>query len=160
MFAANDTPVTAAERERRAESDDSDAGSGPFEGPEKLLEIWFAPAAPVANLNASAATVADVHASGLRIVSHGVREDVLNIVKCKALNVVRGSDMDAYLLRSAKIPLEPLFLAFLPTWLRVNITGLIGCLSSRLIDVQNTSLWVRANLFNGRGFHAMMARAH
>lgn len=69
-----------------------DPGSCPFEGPEKLLEIWFAPspgddgAEPV----------------GLRKVDRGVWEDMLDIVKCKVLSVVIGREMDAYLLRSVQ----------------------------------------------------------
>ncbi|KAJ7072482.1 adenosylmethionine decarboxylase [Mycena amicta] len=59
--------------------------SNPFEGPEKLLEIWFAPSP---------------HGLGLRSVPQSVWEDMLDIVKCKVLSVVHGDDIDAYLLRS------------------------------------------------------------
>lgn len=66
--------------------------NGPFEGPEKLLEIWFAP------------SPADVPSAvdgklGLRKVPRIVWEEVLDIVKCKILSVVEGTEMDAYLLR-------------------------------------------------------------
>ena len=66
--------------------------NGPFEGPEKLLEIWFAP------------SPADIPATtngklGLRKVPQSVWEDMLDIVKCKILSVVEGTEMDAYLLR-------------------------------------------------------------
>ena len=66
--------------------------NGPFEGPEKLLEIWFAP------------SPADVPSAidgkrGLRKVPRLVWEEMLDIVKCKILSVVEGAEMDGYLLR-------------------------------------------------------------
>lgn len=67
--------------------------TNPFEGPEKLLEIWFTP------------SPADVQGStidgkrGLRRVDRSVWEDMLAIVKCQVLSVVEGTEMDAYLLR-------------------------------------------------------------
>jgi len=68
--------------------------SAPFEGPEKLLEIWFAPSAEeLPSLNNSNGK------SGLRSVSRRIWEDVLQIVKCKVLSVIEGAEMDAYLLR-------------------------------------------------------------
>ena len=66
--------------------------NGPFEGPEKLLEIWFAPS-PV-----DLAAAADGKL-GLRKVPQAVWEDMLDIVKCKILSVVECTEMDAYLLR-------------------------------------------------------------
>jgi len=68
--------------------------SGPFEGPEKLLEIWFAP---------SPSLLPDVEYAhngkiGLRKVPRAVWEEMLDIVKCKILSVVEGTEMDAYLL--------------------------------------------------------------
>jgi S-adenosylmethionine decarboxylase len=68
--------------------------TSPFEGPEKLLEIWFAPS--VADLDDSASPKC-----GLRRVDSSVWEEMLDIVKCKVLSVVHGDEMDAYLLRSA-----------------------------------------------------------
>lgn len=75
-------------------SDDADA-SCPFEGPEKLLEIWFAPAAEYV----PDAETAPKGKSGLRAIERKVWDDMLDIVKCKILSVVYGEDMDAYLLR-------------------------------------------------------------
>ena len=67
-----------------------------FEGPEKLLEIWFAQ---------SADHVSPLHGQdgkfGLRAVPKQTWEDMLQIVKCKVLSVVRGTETDAYLLRLA-----------------------------------------------------------
>jgi len=70
--------------------------SAPFEGPEKLLEIWFAPSAnDVPHLES-----AQDHKTGLRSVSREVWEEMLSIVQCKVLSVIEGQEMDAYLLRS------------------------------------------------------------
>jgi len=71
------------------------ASSSPFEGPEKLLEIWFA-ASPEDVPGASTATDGRI---GLRVVKRSIWEDMLRIVKCKVLSVVEGTETDAYLLR-------------------------------------------------------------
>lgn len=57
----------------------------PFEGPEKLLEIWFSP--PAAG------------GLGLRSVPREKWEEMLDIVRCKVLSVIQGIELDAYLLR-------------------------------------------------------------
>jgi hypothetical protein len=61
--------------------------NAPFEGPEKLLEIWFSPE-PI-----------NGDAEGLRKVPRETWEEMLDIVKCKVLSVIRGNEVDAYLLR-------------------------------------------------------------
>ncbi|KAF7362015.1 PPM-type phosphatase domain-containing protein [Mycena venus] len=66
-------------------------------GPEKLLEVWFAPS--VAEIGDSASP-----RCGLRKVDASVWEEMLDIVKCKVLSVVHGDEMDAYLLRSVANP--------------------------------------------------------
>jgi len=68
--------------------------SAPFEGPEKLLEIWFAPSA------AHVPHIGPDGKVGLRAVPRRIWEDMLQIVKCKVLSVIEGTEMDAYLLRS------------------------------------------------------------
>lgn len=68
--------------------------SGPFEGPEKLLEIWFAPSAA----SVPGTTDADGRI-GLRRIDRKIWEDMLDIVKCKVLSTMDGLEMDAYLLR-------------------------------------------------------------
>lgn len=60
---------------------------GPFEGPEKLLEVWFADSRH------------DVIDGGLMRVEREVWENMLDIVKCKVLSIIKGNDVDAYLLR-------------------------------------------------------------
>jgi S-adenosylmethionine decarboxylase len=67
----------------------------PFEGPEKLLELWFAPSP--ADVPGASATIDGRH--GLRQVQRSVWEDMLRMVRCQILSVVEGSEMDAYLLR-------------------------------------------------------------
>lgn len=83
---------------------------GPFEGPEKLLEIWFAPSSESARSATSLASSSGhprlrsrpVHVKnelrGLRKVPREVWEEMLDIVKCKVLSVVEGDELDAYLL--------------------------------------------------------------
>lgn len=72
-----------------------DNPSGPFEGPEKLLEIWFAPSpADIPN-----PTHDPNGRFGLRSVPRKAWEDMLDVVKCKILSVVHGKQIDAYLLR-------------------------------------------------------------
>ena len=77
------------------EAADVIAGSAPFEGPEKLLEIWFAPSP--ADVPDASSTITGKH--GLRGITRSVWEDMLAIVKCKILSVVEGTETDAYLLR-------------------------------------------------------------
>jgi S-adenosylmethionine decarboxylase len=71
------------------------SSSPPFEGPEKLLELWFAPSP--ADVPGASATIDGRH--GLRKVKRSIWEDMLEMVKCQILSVVEGSEMDAYLLR-------------------------------------------------------------
>lgn len=75
--------------------------AAPFEGPEKLLEIWFAPSPAAVPPSPEQADVIrdDGHRTGLRAVRRQVWEEMLDIVKCKVLSVVEGQDLDAYLLR-------------------------------------------------------------
>lgn len=86
---------------------------GPFEGPEKLLEIWFAPgqeAIPTTSttqladglkrrerVKGGSSTGGELR--GLRCVPREIWEEMLDIVKCKVLSVVEGDEIDAYLLR-------------------------------------------------------------
>lgn len=71
-----------------------------FEGAEKLLEIWFAPSS--ADVRCPAPTTDDAK-YGLRRVNRAIWEEMLDIVKCKILSVVEGSEIDAYLLRSVTL---------------------------------------------------------
>lgn len=67
-----------------------------FEGPEKLLEIWFAESPddmPVA--------------AGLRAVPRSKWVDVLDHVQCKVLSVVSTPDVDAYVLSESSLFVFP-----------------------------------------------------
>lgn len=107
----------------------ADTSPGPFEGPEKLLELWFAPSAeelpePENHIGNGLAyrprrvregDVEDAASEegeeirgdvgkgegwqGLRRVKREVWEDMLKVVKCQVLSVIEGEDIDAYLLR-------------------------------------------------------------
>ncbi len=76
------------------------ADSPPFEGPEKLLEIWFTPS-PRDLVDDPEAPFEVVHKAGLRSVPVAQWEAMLDIVGCKILSSVKGSEIDAYLLRWA-----------------------------------------------------------
>jgi hypothetical protein len=87
--------------------DDPLSSPGPFEGPEKLLEVWFAPS-PDALPSSSTSSLKPGRSCGdgqqgeyrgLRRVPRAVWEEMLDIVKCKVLSVVEGEEVDAYLLR-------------------------------------------------------------
>jgi hypothetical protein len=91
-----------------------------FEGPEKLLEIWFAPSE--AELPAPAAVDAEDGVrrrpqrdgdewKGLRQVPRQVWEDMLDIVQCKVLSFVEGDETDAYLLSCVTLPTSPTLLS-------------------------------------------------
>jgi S-adenosylmethionine decarboxylase len=60
--------------------------SGGFEGPEKLLEMWFAENPIYSGL-------------GLKSIPREDWEDMLREVGCKVLSVVKSAGVDAYLLR-------------------------------------------------------------
>ncbi|KAJ7346480.1 S-adenosylmethionine decarboxylase [Mycena albidolilacea] len=89
----------------------------PFEGPEKLLEIWFAPS--VADLDDS-----ESPRCGLRKVDASVWEDMLDIVKCKVLSVVHGDEMDAYLLSESSFFVSPHRLILKTCGTTLNLLGL------------------------------------
>lgn len=83
-----------------------DSSPGPFEGPEKLLELWFAPSEQdVASrgLELRGGRVdkdGQKHErwTGLRQVARSVWDSMLDEVQCKVLSVIEGEECDAYLL--------------------------------------------------------------
>ncbi|KAJ8522758.1 hypothetical protein ONZ45_g749 [Pleurotus djamor] len=111
--------------------DDSASSSAPFEGPEKLLEIWFAP---------SASQVPDANdptpdgRTGLRKVSRQVWEEMLDIVKCKVLSVVEGSDIDAYLLSESSLFVSAHRLILKTCGTTLNLLGL-----PRIIEIASSN---------------------
>ncbi|KAF5351819.1 hypothetical protein D9756_007374 [Leucocoprinus leucothites] len=92
--------------------------SGPFEGPEKLLELWFAPSA------AAVPGSPDVNGkTGLRQVDRKVWEDMLDIVKCKVLSVMEGGEIDAYLLSESSLFVSPHKLILKTCGTTLNLLG-------------------------------------
>ncbi|GLB37224.1 putative S-adenosylmethionine decarboxylase [Lyophyllum shimeji] len=94
---------------------------GPFEGPEKLLEIWFAPSA---NHVPDAAHPDPNGRTGLRKVDRSVWEEMLDIVKCQVLSVVHGTEMDAYLLSESSFFVSPHRLILKTCGTTLNLLGL------------------------------------
>ncbi|EJD03318.1 S-adenosylmethionine decarboxylase [Fomitiporia mediterranea MF3/22] len=92
----------------------------PFEGPEKLLEIWFAPGLEYV----PDAGTAPKGRSGLRAVQKEVWEEMLDIVKCKILSVVYGEEMDAYLLSESSLFISPHRLILKTCGRTLNLLGL------------------------------------
>jgi len=87
--------------------------SCPFEGPEKLLEIWFHPAPLSTDLK-----------SGLRTIDRHDWEDMLDVVKCKVLSVINGREMDAYLLSESSFFVFPHKLILKTCGTTLNLLGL------------------------------------
>lgn len=111
------------------QGDNYSAEHGCFEGPEKLLEIWFSPSpnslADHQDLHYDSSEGGDLSSteedepkdiarfspprpsspihtkckSGLRVVPRPVWDDVLARVKCTVLNTIMNDHVDAYLLR-------------------------------------------------------------
>lgn len=85
----------------------ADSSPGNFEGPEKLLELWFAPdeqqvtGSHIENLGGRKGKA---KWTGLRSVERSVWDSMLDEVQCKVLSVIEGEDVDAYLLRYVLAP--------------------------------------------------------
>ncbi|KAI5854387.1 S-adenosylmethionine decarboxylase [Tricharina praecox] len=70
-----------------------------FEGPEKLLEVWFTPSPELLPMSAQP--------DGLKSVSEDTWKAMLDIVRCKVLSVVRNEHVDAYLLSESSMFVFP-----------------------------------------------------
>lgn len=109
--AATPIPITASE----------DDPQGPFEGPEKLMELWFADCPELLPAESRTATFTILHGVdgkvfdgavpkqrvGLRSVQRNLWEEMLDLVHCKVLSVVEGDDFDAYLLSESSMFVFP-----------------------------------------------------
>ncbi|KIR33586.1 S-adenosylmethionine decarboxylase proenzyme [Cryptococcus deuterogattii MMRL2647] len=108
---------------------------GPFEGPEKLLEVWFAPS--VEELPSAEEVKGKIAGGlktrpakenggwqGLRKVPRDVWEEMLDIVKCKVLSMVEGDDLDAYLLSESSLFVAPHVLILKTCGTTLNLLGL------------------------------------
>lgn len=67
-------------------------------GPEKLLEVWFAP---------SAKALGSAGPMGLKAVPEEIWKDMLDLVNCRVLSVVASEDVDAYLLSESSMFIWP-----------------------------------------------------
>ncbi|CAE7072058.1 unnamed protein product [Rhizoctonia solani] len=97
-------------------ADDATTNVSPFEGPEKLLEIWFAESAD--------SEIVTKTGNGLRSVPREVWEKMLDIVKCKVLSVIQGQEMDAYLLSESSFFVSPHKLILKTCGTTLNLYGL------------------------------------
>ncbi|PGG95472.1 S-adenosylmethionine decarboxylase proenzyme [Helicocarpus griseus UAMH5409] len=70
-----------------------------FEGPEKLLEVWFGPS-PEDLLGSTEPT-------GLKAVPVETWKDMLDLVNCKVLSIIESDDVDAYLLSESSMFVFP-----------------------------------------------------
>ncbi|PKX96657.1 adenosylmethionine decarboxylase SPE2 [Aspergillus novofumigatus IBT 16806] len=69
-----------------------------FEGPEKLLEVWFSP---------SAQELGPAQPAGLKAVPEEIWKDMLDLVNCQVLSIVSSEDVDAYLLSESSMFVWP-----------------------------------------------------
>ncbi|RJE19682.1 s-adenosylmethionine decarboxylase [Aspergillus sclerotialis] len=88
------TPSLTINHEATQDLDSSNA----FEGPEKLLEVWFA---------ASAEELGPANPAGLKAVPEEIWKDMLDLVNCKVLSIVASEDVDAYLLSESSMFVWP-----------------------------------------------------
>lgn len=89
------TPLLTINREATIDLDSTNS----FEGPEKLLEVWFS-AGPPSLPEASAP-------GGLKVVPSEVWKDMLDLVNCKVLSIVESEEVDAYLLSESSMFVFP-----------------------------------------------------
>ena len=66
-----------------------------FEGPEKLLEVWFSSSAT--DLPGQAGPL------GLKAVSSETWKEMLDLVNCKVLSTIESEHVDAYLLSESSM---------------------------------------------------------
>lgn len=70
-----------------------------FEGPEKLLEVWFSPSAD--------SLPVPCNDGGLKSVPRDVWVPMLDLVQCKVLSVIKSREIDAYLLSESSMFVFP-----------------------------------------------------
>ncbi|KAJ2633760.1 spermidine resistance protein [Coemansia sp. RSA 1290] len=89
----------------------SEGYTGAFEGPEKLLEIWFAPHAQAANYIGQEQLCSEDQwtslRKGLRLVPEGVWQDMLDLVHCQVLSKLSNRHIDSYLLSESSFFVYP-----------------------------------------------------
>ncbi|KAF2220510.1 S-adenosylmethionine decarboxylase proenzyme 2 [Elsinoe ampelina] len=73
--------------------------SSAFEGPEKLLEVWFSPSAQ--------GLPATTKPNGLKAVSAETWKGMLDLVNCQVLSIIESEHVDAYLLSESSMFVFP-----------------------------------------------------
>ncbi|KAL9098503.1 MAG: hypothetical protein Q9163_005849 [Psora crenata] len=73
--------------------------SNAFEGPEKLLEVWFSVSASTLPVTSSPL--------GLKIIPTETWKEMLDLVNCRVLSVIESEDVDAYLLSESSMFVFP-----------------------------------------------------
>ena len=91
----NGTPHLTINKDATVDLDSTNS----FEGPEKLLEVWFS-ASPDA-LPASTA------GAGLKVVPSETWSEMLDLVNCKVLSIIESEQVDAYLLSESSMFVFP-----------------------------------------------------
>jgi len=100
-------PVSSLERSK-VESKDEIVIPESFEGPEKLLEVWFVdPDEIKASDKPSDKKEGKSDSKFLRTIERKKWDDALNLVRCKILNVVNNKHFDAYLLSESSLFVWP-----------------------------------------------------
>ncbi|KAK5071497.1 spermidine resistance protein [Lithohypha guttulata] len=89
------TPSLIINHEAAVDLDSSNA----FEGPEKLLEVWFSPSSEDLH-NCSEPT-------GLKAVPAEIWKTMLDLVNCQVLSIVESPEVDAYLLSESSMFVWP-----------------------------------------------------
>ncbi|KAI8324462.1 S-adenosylmethionine decarboxylase [Martensiomyces pterosporus] len=92
----------------------SEGYTGAFEGPEKLLEMWFAPNAQAAQVTNQADKLCDEDLdqwselrNGLRCVPRAVWREMLDLVHCQVLSTLCNEHLDSYLLSESSFFVYP-----------------------------------------------------
>lgn len=125
--------------------------SGPFEGPEKLLELWFVPS--VNELPECADGVPSGRV-GLRRVPKSTWEAMLDLVKCKTLSVETSADVDAYLLSESSMFVYPHKIVLKTCGTTTLLLGL-----DRLLRIAKTALFDEAVEYGTSVSSAVLAQA-
>lgn len=97
-----------------------------FEGPEKLLEVWFAPNPSVFPQG--------VKKNGLKSVHVQIWKDMLDLVNCKILSVIETEHVDAYLLSESSMFVFPHKLILKTCGTTTLLFGLTRILNIAFID--------------------------
>lgn len=123
LSTSESTPHLTINHDVAADLDSSDA----FEGPEKLLEVWFAPS--------PSALPDGTHEKGLLSVPSKTWEGMLDLVHCKVLSVVSSDHMDAYLLSESSMFVFPHKLILKTCGTTTLLLGLRRLLRIAAVDV-------------------------